>query len=106
MNFWTSLVIILGLILPLAQTSKPDRSPVALEIRLAEFEPAPGLIKAKTEDPRLDVYLHEEPFVTNKDILEARIESDPVPAKANNEIKVSDRPVYQDSDPPVRIRLK
>jgi SecD-like export protein len=109
MNSYTALILALAFVLSLTQHAKPDHrtSPaVRLEIRLAEFDAGPGLIKSATPDPKLELYLHEQAVATNKDILEARVEQEPVPEKSDREMKVSDRPDYSDSDPSLRIRLK
>jgi preprotein translocase subunit SecD len=44
-----------------------------LEIRLAETEPARGLVQATVANSDRQIYLHEELLVTNNDVLRARV---------------------------------
>ena len=47
-----------------------DRPRVDFEMRLAEREPADGLVEATFEDSKY--YLHEKAVITNKDVLDAQ----------------------------------
>jgi preprotein translocase subunit SecD len=49
------------------------RVPVAIELRLAESVPAPGLVPAAVYGQAATVYLHSEPQLSNSDI--ARVEA-------------------------------
>jgi len=45
----------------------------AFEMRLAEAQPASGLVEAAVPDSSTKVYLHREAIVTNADVTEARV---------------------------------
>jgi hypothetical protein len=49
---------------------------VRFEVRLAETQPAPGLIVARLSEPRGTLYLHPELIVTNDDISQSWITQD------------------------------
>jgi preprotein translocase subunit SecD len=54
-----------------AQTANP--AVTAFEMRLAETQPAAGLVEAEVPDSSTKVYLHREAIVTNADVVEARV---------------------------------
>jgi hypothetical protein len=49
-----------------------SESALPIEFRLAEHEPADGLVEARIGDTSDTVFLHPRPLVTNRDIVEAR----------------------------------
>ncbi len=62
------------LVLPVgaaSQTAAPAAA--ALEVRLAETQPAPGLVEAAVPDSNEKVYLHREAVVTNADVVQATV---------------------------------
>jgi preprotein translocase subunit SecD len=54
-----------------AQTANP--AVTAFEMRLAETQPAAGLVEAEVPDSSTKVYLYREAIVTNADVVEARV---------------------------------
>jgi preprotein translocase subunit SecD len=54
-----------------SQTGQPAAT--AFEMRLAETEPAAGLVEAAVPDSPTKIYLHREAIVTNADVSEARV---------------------------------
>ena len=50
-----------------------NASATAFEMRLAETQPAAGLVEAAVPDSSTKVYLHREAIVTNADVIEARV---------------------------------
>jgi uncharacterized RDD family membrane protein YckC len=48
-------------------------APTAFEMRLAETQPAPGLVEATVPDSNNKVYLHRETIVTNADVIQATV---------------------------------
>jgi len=56
-----------------AQTA--NQAVTAFEMRLAETQPAAGLVEAEVPDSSTKVYLHREAIVTNADVVEARVVS-------------------------------
>jgi preprotein translocase subunit SecD len=54
-----------------AQTANP--AVTAFEMRLAETQPAAGLVEAEVPDSSTKVYLHREAIVTNADVVGARV---------------------------------
>ena len=50
-----------------------DQSRAQVEFRLAETDRVDGLIEANVEGSSETIFLHKEPFVTNKDISAARV---------------------------------
>jgi len=53
------------------QTANPPAT--AFEMRLAETQPAAGLVEAEVPDSSTKVYLHREAIVTNADVVGARV---------------------------------
>jgi preprotein translocase subunit SecD len=53
------------------QTANPATT--AFEMRLAETQPAAGLVEAEVPDSSTKVYLHREAIVTNADVVGARV---------------------------------
>jgi uncharacterized RDD family membrane protein YckC len=54
-----------------SQTAAPAAT--ALEVRLAETAPGPGLVEAAVPDSNEKVYLHREAVVTNADVVQATV---------------------------------
>jgi preprotein translocase subunit SecD len=54
-----------------SQVAQPAAT--AFEMRLAETQPAAGLVEAATPDSSEKVYLHREAIVTNADVAQARV---------------------------------
>lgn len=53
---------------------EPERGSAArIEFRLAETDPAPGLIETSADSARRTIYLQPDPLVTNADIRDARV---------------------------------
>ena len=52
------------------------RAAVRFEVRLAETQPAPGLIVARVAESDRLIYLHPELIVTNDDIAQSRVVQD------------------------------
>ena len=44
-----------------------------LEVRMAETEPARGLIQATVSNSDRKIYLHDVPVITNHDVMQARV---------------------------------
>jgi len=69
-----SLVCGTWLMPPLGAVSQtPNPATTAFEMRLAETQPATGLVEAAVPDSPTKVYLHREAIVTNADVVEARV---------------------------------
>jgi preprotein translocase subunit SecD len=69
-----SLVCGMWLISPLGAASQTaNTAATAFEMRLAETEPAAGLVEAALPDSSTKVYLHREAIVTNADVVQARV---------------------------------
>jgi preprotein translocase subunit SecD len=49
---------------------------VRLEVRLAETQPAAGLVVARIAESERLIYLHPEPIVTNEDIAQSWVTQD------------------------------
>jgi len=60
----------------LALAQAPPLHP-KVEFRLAESEPAPGLIEGRVPRNGRKVYMHRGAIITNKDIVEANVREDP-----------------------------
>lgn len=60
----------------LDQFSTLDEPEVLVEFRLAEYDPADGLIEALTHREET-IWLHSTPVLTNQDIAEASVTTDP-----------------------------
>jgi preprotein translocase subunit SecD len=56
-----------------ASTQTANQAATAFEMRLAETQPAAGLVEAEVPDSSTKVYLHREAIVTNADVVEARV---------------------------------
>ena len=56
---------------PADPTTYHDRG--ALEVRLAETEPGPGLIEAAVHNLDHDIYLYRPRVITNRDVMRARV---------------------------------
>ena len=54
----------------------PADAPVEVEFRLAEQDPDDDLLEATVAGTSRAIYLHEDPIVTNEDIIEARVTLD------------------------------
>ena len=64
----------IGLLSPVGASSQtPAPAATALEVRLAETQPAPGLVEATVLDSNEKVYLHREAVVTNADVIQATV---------------------------------
>ena len=50
-----------------------NQAATALEVRLAEAQPAAGLIEASLPGSTAKIYLHREIVVTNADVVQARV---------------------------------
>jgi preprotein translocase subunit SecD len=72
--FVLSAVWFIGLFSPAAAIGQtPSPVVTAFEMRLAETEPAAGLVEAAVPDSPAKVYLHREAIVTNADVVQARV---------------------------------
>jgi preprotein translocase subunit SecD len=54
-----------------SQTAAPAGT--ALEVRLAETQPAPGLVEAAVQETNEKIYLHREAIVTSADVTQATV---------------------------------
>jgi preprotein translocase subunit SecD len=66
-------------------TQLTTQSTAALEVRLAETQPAAGLIEASLSGSSEKVYLHREVVVTNADVVQAQV----VPGNASSAFNVT-----------------
>jgi preprotein translocase subunit SecD len=58
---------------PRAASQTPRPAATAFEMRLAETQPAAGLVEAPVPDSSTKVYLHRQAIVTNADVTSARV---------------------------------
>jgi preprotein translocase subunit SecD len=61
------------LVSPLGASQTAQPAATAFEMRLAETQPAAGLVEAAKPDSSEKVYLHREAIVTNADVVLARV---------------------------------
>jgi preprotein translocase subunit SecD len=66
-------------VLALSGVGADEKPAVKIEFRLAEREPAEGLVEAMVAGTKDKIYLHKGPGVTNEDIAEARLDPDGSP---------------------------
>jgi len=60
-------------VLPLSAAIQSANQTTSLEVRLAEAQPAAGLIEASLSGSSRKIYLHREIVVTNADVVQARV---------------------------------
>jgi preprotein translocase subunit SecD len=75
-QFLTVLYLIACLLPQYATDASPH---IRFEFRLAQFQPAPGLIESSLESGGVSqkIYLHKEVLISNEDILDSRVVNGP-----------------------------
>ena len=69
--FGCVICLVQGFVLFQVPTSR-----VRVEFRLAEMRDGPGLTRVEVDNPPETIYLHKEPVITGKDIIEAHVRSE------------------------------
>lgn len=70
---------------PLAAAPESANQVTSLEVRLAEVQPAAGLIEASMPGSSEKIYLHREIVVTNADVVQARV----VPGNGGSDFSIT-----------------
>ena len=104
-----ALMLALTFTLPLFQNGPSGQITLTgakLEIRLAEYKPAHGLMKQYSADSRRNIYLHRTAIVTNQDIVEVRVQRHAVPEYLLEFIKAGKVKLDRDVNDLYEVKLR